>query len=115
MTDPDFEDAADFDVKDISNILKDIDSANLALDALDGRAEKLTASLASLLRAQSGPNPFANNVESDPVEEEDETRDVDPTSATEDEFRTPPISTRAPPPSAVSMHHSMVNGAEAQE
>ncbi|KAF9286242.1 hypothetical protein BGZ68_003081 [Mortierella alpina] len=113
MTDPDFEDAADFDVNDISNILKDIDSANLALDALDGRAEKLTASLASLLKAQSGPNPFAN-VEPAPLEEEEvENGDVDLTSSTE-ESRTPPISTRAPPPSAASVRHTMVNG-EAQE
>ncbi|KAF9575932.1 hypothetical protein EC968_000893 [Mortierella alpina] len=115
MTDPDFEDAADFDVNDISNILKDIDSANLALDALDDRAEKLTASLASLLKAQSGPNPFAD-VEPAPLEEEEpETGNVSLTPATEDDSRTPPVSTRAPPPSAASVRHTMVNGAEAQE
>ncbi|KAI7818647.1 hypothetical protein BC939DRAFT_462378 [Gamsiella multidivaricata] len=60
MTDPDFEDAGDFDVKDISTILKDIDSANLALDVMDGRADKLRESIMSLLKAQSQPNPYAN-------------------------------------------------------
>ncbi|CAO3563916.1 unnamed protein product [Mortierella alpina] len=117
MTDPDFEDAADFDINNISTILKDIDSANLALDALNGRADKLTASLASLLQAQSCPNPFAD-VESAPLEEEeeeDEARDVDPASTAEDDSKTPPVSTRAPPPSAASVRHAVVNGAEAQE
>ncbi|KAF9954527.1 hypothetical protein BGZ72_004500 [Mortierella alpina] len=113
MTDPDFDDA-DFDVKDISSILKDIDSANLALDALDGRAEKLTASLASLLKAQSGPNPFTN-AEPAPLEEEGENGDVDPTSSKEEDSRTPPISTRAPPPSAASVRHTIASGVEAQE
>lgn len=36
MTDSDFEDNADFDVNNISNILKDIDNANLALDVMEG-------------------------------------------------------------------------------
>jgi hypothetical protein len=36
MTDSDFEDNADFDVDDISSILKDIDNANLALDVMEG-------------------------------------------------------------------------------
>jgi hypothetical protein len=41
MTDPDFDNTefdADFDAKDISSILSDIDNANLALDSLDGRS-----------------------------------------------------------------------------
>ncbi|KAG0029503.1 hypothetical protein BGZ81_003733 [Podila clonocystis] len=70
MTDSDFDDTefdADFDAKDISSILNDIDKANLALDTLDVRADKLTASLASLLKAQSQPNPF-QHVEPAPLE-----------------------------------------------
>ncbi|KAF9294156.1 hypothetical protein BGZ74_011396 [Mortierella antarctica] len=70
MTDSDFDESefdADFDAKDISSILKDIDNANLALDTLDVRADKLTASLASLLKAQSQPNPF-QHVETAPLE-----------------------------------------------
>ncbi|KAG0344297.1 hypothetical protein BG004_004574 [Podila humilis] len=62
MTNPEFTDAdftdSEFDVKDISSILKDIDNANIALDALDVRADKLNASIAALLKAQSLPNPF---------------------------------------------------------
>ncbi|KAF9353664.1 hypothetical protein BGX26_008573 [Mortierella sp. AD094] len=69
MTDSDFEDSADFDVKDISSILKDIDSANLALDSIDVRADKLTASIMSLLKAQSQPNPYAN-IEPELLEDE---------------------------------------------
>ncbi|KAF9083291.1 hypothetical protein BGX23_011620 [Mortierella sp. AD031] len=104
MTDSDFEDAAEFDIKDISNILKDIDSVNLALDSLDGRADKLTASLASLLKAQSQSNPFVN-VEATPLDE-DETPDATSTSE-----RTAPTKsvdpTPAPPPSlAASSTHS---------
>ncbi|KAF9307684.1 hypothetical protein BG003_000377, partial [Podila horticola] len=71
MTDPDFDNTefdADFDAKDISSILSDIDNANLALDSLDVRADKLTASLASLLKAQSQPNPF-QHVEPAPLED----------------------------------------------
>ncbi|KAG0228657.1 hypothetical protein BGX31_006487 [Mortierella sp. GBA43] len=60
MTDSDFEDAADFDINDMSSILKDIDNTNLALDALDGRADKLRANILSLLQAQSQPNPYDN-------------------------------------------------------
>ncbi|KAF9382095.1 hypothetical protein CPB97_007348 [Podila verticillata] len=70
MTDPDFDDTefgSDFDAKDVSSILRDIDNANLALDDLDVRADKLTASLASLLKAQSQPNPF-QHVEPAPLE-----------------------------------------------
>lgn len=40
MTDPDFDDTefgSDFDAKDVSSILRDIDNANLALDDLDGK------------------------------------------------------------------------------
>ncbi|KAF9356813.1 hypothetical protein BGX34_009736 [Mortierella sp. NVP85] len=60
MTDSDFEDNADFDVDDISSILKDIDNANQALDVMEGRANKLKANIMSLLQAQSRPNPYAN-------------------------------------------------------
>ncbi|KAF9102555.1 hypothetical protein BGX27_010960 [Mortierella sp. AM989] len=69
MTDSDFEDTADFDTNDISKILKEIDSANLALDSIDVRADKLKASIMSLLQAQSQPNPFANT-EPVPLEKE---------------------------------------------
>ncbi|KAF9920494.1 hypothetical protein FBU30_009684 [Linnemannia zychae] len=71
MTAPEFDDA-DFDIKDISSILRDIDSVNLALDSLDGRADRLTANLASLLKAQSQPNPYAN-VEALPVDKDEQT------------------------------------------
>ncbi|KAF9974250.1 hypothetical protein BGZ73_002395 [Actinomortierella ambigua] len=57
MTDPEF----DFDEGlDISNILKDIDAANEALDSLDVRADALTATLNALLRAQSQANPYGD-------------------------------------------------------
>ncbi|KAF9438273.1 hypothetical protein BGZ76_008914 [Entomortierella beljakovae] len=76
MTDSDFEDAADFDIKDISSILKDIDSANSALDTIDVRADKLKASIVSLLQAQSLPNPYAN-VEPQPLENESDVVNVE--------------------------------------
>lgn len=41
MTDPEFDDTefdGEFDAKDMSSILKDIDNANLALDDLDGKS-----------------------------------------------------------------------------
>lgn len=41
MTDSDFDDTefgGEFDAKDMSSILKDIDNANLALDDLDGKS-----------------------------------------------------------------------------
>lgn len=90
MTDSDFEDAADFDINDISSIMKDIDNANLALDVMDGRlaqtcicrlrfnymfdntpsiflqcnsigrADRLKANILSLLQAQSQLNPYTN-------------------------------------------------------
>ncbi|KAG0050149.1 hypothetical protein BGZ83_005069 [Gryganskiella cystojenkinii] len=64
MTDSnDFDETSDLD---FSTILKDIDQANLALDSLDGRADKLTETLQALLKAQSQPNPFAN-VEAAPL------------------------------------------------
>ncbi|KAF9416411.1 hypothetical protein BGZ94_010226 [Podila epigama] len=70
MTNPDFDE--EFDIKDISNILKDIDGANLALDSLEGRADKLAASLQSLLKAQSQVNPY-QNVEPAPLEKNEST------------------------------------------
>ncbi|KAG0299688.1 hypothetical protein BGZ98_009845 [Dissophora globulifera] len=60
MTDPDFEDDSEFDIGDISSIIKDIDSANLAMDAMESRADKLTANILSLLKAQSLPSPYDN-------------------------------------------------------
>ncbi|KAG0304422.1 hypothetical protein BGZ97_001510 [Linnemannia gamsii] len=106
MTDPDFDDA-DFDIKDISNMLNDIDSANLALDCLEVRADRLTASLASLLRAQSQPNPYVN-VEAASLDEGDEapsctSSTVAPTSTAS---TTSLRSTPAPPPSAASSNGS---------
>ncbi|KAF9191128.1 hypothetical protein BGZ51_007709 [Haplosporangium sp. Z 767] len=124
-----FDDIADFDANDISSILEEIDSVNLALDSLDGkfacRADKLTASLTSLLRAQSQPNPFATIEaasldESDAVDEIDvkeyeESEDADeamgmangstapPNSVAQPHFNLP-TSTRAPPPSTASMY-----------
>ncbi|KAI1317602.1 hypothetical protein EDD11_008172 [Mortierella claussenii] len=85
MTDPDFDNTADFDPSDISSILKEIDSAHLALDAVDQRADKLKANIMSLLQAQSQPNPYANtaaeSLESD-IEGEDTIATAAPTSHT---------------------------------
>ncbi|KAF9580172.1 hypothetical protein BGW38_003290 [Lunasporangiospora selenospora] len=68
MTNPDSEDFGDFDVKDISSMLKDMDSLELALDTFEGkkstsRTDRLTANLASLLNAQAQPNPFQGTEE----------------------------------------------------
>ncbi|KAG0297069.1 hypothetical protein BGZ96_007770 [Linnemannia gamsii] len=106
MTNPDFDDA-DFDIKDISNMLSDIDSANLALDSLEGRADRLTASLASLLKAQSQPNPYVNT-EAASLDKDDEA----PSSASSTAVPTSTASitslksTPAPPPSAASSNGS---------
>ncbi|KAG0207446.1 hypothetical protein BGX28_001327 [Mortierella sp. GBA30] len=119
MTDSDFEDLANFDVKDISNLLKDIDSANLALDTLDGRADKLTESLASLLRAQSQPNPFADvdaasieedNAAASPVPSSTSTTSSTSSTAETSEPALCPPSTRAPPPSAASVRYTSDSG-----
>ncbi|KAF9988356.1 hypothetical protein BGZ65_006805 [Modicella reniformis] len=68
MTDSDFEDTSNFDNADISGILRDIDNANLALDIMDGRAERLKANIMSLLQAQSQPNPYSNIIEPEPLQ-----------------------------------------------
>ncbi|KAG0254627.1 hypothetical protein BG011_005625 [Mortierella polycephala] len=135
-----FDDTADFDARDISNILEEIDSVNLALDSLDGkfylfcpvlapslpcRADKLTESLASLLRAQSQPNPFAtteaasldeldviDEVDVNEYEGKEDTDEamgmangstVPPNSVAQPHFSYP-TSTRAPPSSTASMY-----------
>ncbi|KAF9134055.1 hypothetical protein BGW39_008274 [Mortierella sp. 14UC] len=102
MTDSDFEDA-DFDIKDISNILKDMDNVNQALDSLDGRADRLTASLASLLKAQSQPNPYVN-VEATSLDKDEQATSA-PTSAASTASVNTPIPV-APPPSAASTYDS---------
>ncbi|KAF9204921.1 hypothetical protein BGZ49_004717 [Haplosporangium sp. Z 27] len=94
MTDSDFEDS-DFDVKDISSILKDIDSANLALDSIDIRADKLKASIASLLQAQSQPNPYAN-IQPEPLEDNVDALNVESISITsETTIETPSSSSQS--------------------
>ncbi|KAF8933883.1 hypothetical protein BGZ58_006071 [Dissophora ornata] len=113
MTDSDFEDVADFDVNDISNIMKDIDSANLALDAMEGRAEKLTASIMSLLKAQSQPNPYINT-EPAPLDQASITATVmeeslsitTPDSSSTLSAETEQSSTKVSPPSDASPSHS---------
>ncbi|KAF9998147.1 hypothetical protein BGZ79_008178 [Entomortierella chlamydospora] len=98
MTDSDFEDA-NFDINDISSILKDIDSANLALDSIDVRADKLTASIMSLLKAQSLPNPYAN-IEPEPLEDEVSVLSVESVTITSE------ITLDAPSPSTLSKEDS---------
>ncbi|KAF9547805.1 hypothetical protein EC957_007751 [Mortierella hygrophila] len=106
MTNPDF-DNADFDINDISSMLKDIDSVNLALDSLDGRADRLTASLASLLKAQSQPNPYVNVEAASLDKDEEAPSSTSSTTAPSSTASTTSMnSTPAPPPSAASSHGS---------
>ncbi|KAF9895673.1 hypothetical protein BX616_009095 [Lobosporangium transversale] len=102
MTNSEFGDDLDFDPSDISSILKDIDSANLALDAVDQRAEKLRANIMSLLQAQSQPNPYSN-FEAEPLEGEDATHDKAQTSiGSTESVQKPNDSIRASPNSTIN-------------